>query len=85
MAGERANDVVRQKPELLYPPNKNRIIEWIDYSFTPEDYSWRRYRVEPQEGYNTRYPSEFPQRVRLNEEDLIITRNYDHINPEIRG
>lgn len=85
MADEHGNDVLRIPPEYGYPPNLNQIIEWIDYSFEPGDYSWRRYRVEPQEGYNTRYPSEFPQRVRLNEEDLIITRTYDHINPEIRG
>lgn len=85
MAEEYRNDMLRISPEYRYPADKNRIIQWIDYSFEPRDYSWRRYKVEPQEGYNTRYPSEVPMRVRLNEEDLIITRTYDHINENIRG
>lgn len=85
MADEYRNDMLRQESKFLYPADKNRIIQWIDYSFEPHDYSWRRYKVEPQEGYNTRYPSEVPMRVRLNEEDPIISRTYDHINPNIRG
>jgi hypothetical protein len=85
VAEEYRNDMLRIPQEYNYPPDKNRIIQWIDYSFEPSDYSWRRYKVEPQEGYNTRYPSTVPMRVRLNEEDLIITRTYDHINPNNRG
>lgn len=82
---EHLNDIVRIPPAKLYPPDKNRLIPWIEFNNEPGDYSWRRYRVLPIEGYNTRYPSETPLRVRLKEEDLIITRTYDHINPNIRG
>lgn len=85
MAEEYRNDMLRIPSQFQYPPDKNRIIEWIDYSFEPSDYSWRRYRVEPQEGYNSRYPSETPLKVRLNVEDVVISRTYDHINPNIRG
>jgi hypothetical protein len=55
-------------------------IQYIDYSFEPSDYSWRRYRVQPQEGHNSEFPQIPPARFRVDDKDLQISRSPTHVN-----
>lgn len=73
MAERSGQDLVRYR--MRYPYSTEEKDRYIKYDYTNPAYvSFRRYKVEPQEGHDSCHPSTKRQRVRLDEYEPTITK-----------